>query len=110
MASPLTFSYHPFSNLTIPSTLLNALLIQCCKKNQKKTHKYSSHDTCAGSPQLQAYMDERNGGGDPVTALGVRGASSDVNAAKAQRQADVQQSLQTSLAQYYQAGGNQSSS
>ncbi|KAI1327616.1 hypothetical protein F5Y16DRAFT_371226 [Xylariaceae sp. FL0255] len=79
-----------------------------CKKDNKKTHKYSDYDTGSGDSQLDAYMSEYNGGGDSVTALGIRGATTVESVAIAQRRTDVATSLHYTLTQYYQIKGNHS--
>ncbi|KAI1327622.1 hypothetical protein F5Y16DRAFT_399198 [Xylariaceae sp. FL0255] len=88
-------------------------------KTTKNSHEHSASsstttqgtgtgtDTGSSGYQLNAYMSSLNGGGDPVTALGVRGTPSDVSVSH--RHADVQRSVRDSLSQYYQTEGNGSS-
>ncbi|KAI1327615.1 hypothetical protein F5Y16DRAFT_399190 [Xylariaceae sp. FL0255] len=91
-------------------------------KKAKKTHKSPSHianptsthyagnyagTSGSGGYQLQTYMSIFNGGGDPVTALGVRGhgiRGASVDASMAQRYIEVEKAVLDSMELYTQAG------
>ncbi|KAI1199382.1 hypothetical protein F5X97DRAFT_322573 [Nemania serpens] len=74
----------------------------------KPAHVFSTSVDAArlAQGQLSAYMGTYNGGGDPVTALGVRGTAAVSSVAK--RQTDVVRCLQENVALYEQ--GSDSSS
>ncbi|KAI1156644.1 hypothetical protein F4825DRAFT_403526, partial [Nemania diffusa] len=66
----------------------------------KLLHKFSrlTNAIPASQTQLNSYMRALNGGGDPVTALGVRGVPPALSVL--QRQAGVQQNMEDNLITY----------
>ncbi|KAI0436311.1 hypothetical protein F4803DRAFT_542705 [Xylaria telfairii] len=74
----------------------------------KPSHKFSDSQTTNNASFVQqrmySYMGARNAGGDPVTAICVRGVTT--NASVSGRRAEVLRNLTDSLIRYNTGGGS----
>ncbi|KAH8157617.1 hypothetical protein CIB48_g10630 [Xylaria polymorpha] len=83
-------------------TAIHYYLSQPCDAPAKQQHQFSNlpptNDTALAEERVRSYMMAINGGGDPVTALGVRNATAESSIAD--RLTGVLQSTAASLVNY----------
>ncbi|KAH8157618.1 hypothetical protein CIB48_g10629 [Xylaria polymorpha] len=77
----------------------NDVLCPTSDQSTKPPHRFSTptnnNNTSLGEQRVHSYMATRNGGGDPVTALGVRGLAPEASVSR--RTSQVLQDLANAL-------------